>query len=105
METEKIDVPKFEGFECIGWAIPAENLPCSYIDGVRKSLQPGSVLETSHYICYRKIKPKRITFEFTGEDRAPRKDEWHQTFFGDICKAERDFIEPRKILRLVEEQS
>ena len=70
METEKIYVPKFEGFECIGLVIPSENLPCKCLTFSAKEgeayLSDIGIHDAAHRICYRKIKPKRVTLESTG---------------------------------------
>jgi hypothetical protein len=105
----KIDVPDFKGYECLGLLNPE----LLFIEDVCVLANEGDylvsfkevkgTLKPKVQVCYRKVKPRRIVFEATGETRPPKKGEWHKTFFGDYCKAEQDFVEPREIYRVVED--
>jgi hypothetical protein len=108
METETIDVPKFNGYEAF-YGIPGEHDDCYILieDGsniIHKDDCSKWCLKIAQ-ICYRKIKPKRVTFEFTGEVRPPKRGEWHKGKNGDYEKARWNYETCFEIYVIVEEQS
>jgi hypothetical protein len=111
METEKIDVPKFEGFECAGILIPKEHNDVYILNGMGDELELAKGIREPAtnwaQLCYRKIKPKRITFESTGEVRPPKHGEYFKTAKSvfQIDLAEFDYSSDYEIYRVVEEQS
>ncbi|SFI30858.1 hypothetical protein SAMN05428978_100534 [Nitrosomonas sp. Nm34] len=110
--TENINVPTFDGYECIGMRIPMYEDDCYVLNTDGSSLIHRNGLTTDCkmwiQVCYRKIKPKRIVFEFTGEVRVPGKGEWYKTSTNDYMRCQTNFFDQnsiREIYRIVEEQS
>lgn len=111
METKKIDVPRFEGFECIGILIPgARNdlyLLTTTLNG-NLALVPSTDIAFAlmPQLCYRKIKPRRIILEETEEVRQAKSGEAYMNQLGDLvylasCGTSGEY----KIWRVVEDQS
>lgn len=108
MKTETIEVPHFEGYECIGIARPKENLPCKFIKMDEENnvlLFDASIDNYIPRICYRKIKPKRYVFEETGEFRELQQGEIGASF-GQIINwsSHEPSISRYKIVKRVEEE-
>ncbi len=109
METEKIGVPKIDGWECIGLVIPNDNLPCKFLlfnERNEPYLSDATILNSSHRVCYRKSKPRRVILELSNESGFPaigeylRKPDGHYVLTHSkhmICRGE--------VWRIVEEQS
>ena len=107
METEKIDVPKFEGFECIGVHIPIETGMDVYVlsmSGTGLHRCPVEIGNGHAQLCYRKIKPKRVVFERVGPGIA-NAGEWIRTGCGDFIKLNSDRSTECDIWHQVEEKS
>ena len=105
METEKIDVPKFEGFEAFYGDPQSEESLC-VLDGMGITLVPANGYVDTQ-ICYRKIKPKRITLELTGKsDRDILEGEYLETDEGLLIPFAKVFGYPEnfRIWRVVEEK-
>lgn len=107
METEKIDVPKFDGHECIGMQI-SHGEDDIYVlnangDGLNKSSDLIPFLQTITLLCYQKIKPKRFVFETTGEYRPPKIGEFYVSPLGIFQQADNNYSNPRAICKAVEE--
>ena len=100
-----IEVPDFDGYECIGFVVPADHLPCKFLDTDDELVNADGYYNGCKRLCYRKIKPNRITFEFTGDVRRPKKDEWYKTGMGgySYCAFDGDIGADREIYRIVEE--
>jgi hypothetical protein len=103
----KIDVPDFKGYECLGLLNPE----LLFIEDVCVLANEGDylvsfkevkgTLKPKVQVCYRKVKPKRIVFEATGENRPPKKGEWFKTTCGDYVTAIIDLDYSHEIYRVV----
>lgn len=82
MKTEQIDVPHFEGFECIGLAIPNGNE--HYVlspDGSRLIQLNGYCMQP----CYKKIPPRTKTLMYIPKGIAQGGD-YTEGYDGDLYK-------------------
>jgi hypothetical protein len=77
----KIEVPYFEGFEAF-YGVPEEHKDCYVPTCTGDELVHIEEAQAAHQhlhwpqICYRKVKPRRIVLEATGERRPPKEGEW-----------------------------
>ena len=108
MERKKINVPKFEGFECAGILIPKEHNDVYILNGMGDELELAKVIREPAtnwaQLCYRKIKPTRIVFERVGPGIA-NAGEWIRTGCGDFIKLNSDRSTECDIWHQVEEKS
>lgn len=79
-ETANINVPTFDGYECIGMCVPKDEDDCYVLNHDGSGLIEKRALTTEAKIwiqvCYRKIKPRRRVFECVSE--MPRKLEMNE---------------------------
>ncbi|WP_430228861.1 hypothetical protein [Nitrosomonas communis] len=109
--VEKIDVPTFDGHECIGMRVPMYEDDCYVLNSDGSSLIHRNSLTTDCkmwiQVCYRKINPRRIVLEFTGEIRRAKPGEWFSE--GDskayVRARSEETIQEFQIWRVVEERS
>lgn len=76
MKTTQIEVPHFEGYECLGFVQPTEDLFVLHVrsDGLVTLMEGKS--EYVRQVCYRKRPSERITLERTGQTRQASPGEW-----------------------------
>jgi hypothetical protein len=103
METVKIDVPIMPGYKCLGFVRPAFNLPCHYLDD-NFNLIEGGLSDSNLKVCYRKLEPKRISLESTGEIRFPKQYEWYRKGNAYTQAGTDEFYAQYEIYRIVEGQ-
>lgn len=103
-ETVEMQVPHFDGYECIGFDNPSVgeyvlSIDCSSLEEIKRN---GNYPKM---ICYRKKKPKRYVFEETGEVRKINKGEWYIDDYGDIFNRLHDGCtnDEHRVLKKVEE--
>lgn len=101
-KTETIEVPHFEGFECVGYQYPCYG---------QYYLFDGELLFSEHahdnaWLVYEKLPPKRYIFEETGERRVLRTGDLYVTDYSDmpqIWEPEEVSSGHYKILRKIDE--
>lgn len=95
MKTEQIDVPHFEGFECIGLHIPDGNE--HYV------LAPDgeSLIQLNGYcmqVCYRELPPIMMTLMYIPKGIA-QKGDYIESVSGDLYKVNNIGIQYTKLWR------
>jgi hypothetical protein len=105
METVKIDVPNFKGFEAF-YGDPVAELDVLILNGDGEKLVRANGLAKPQ-ICYRKVKPHRVMMELVGTNTAAQPGEYYRLPDGTFMIEREDDIHSkhREVWRIVEEQS
>jgi hypothetical protein len=105
METVKIDVPNFDGFEAF-YGDPEVELDALILNGTGEKLVRANGLAKPQ-ICYRRIQPKRVMLELVGVNIPAAPGEYYRLPDGTFMIEREDDIHSkhREVWRLVEEQS